>query len=93
MISPEPVPADEAPFALIVTTDGKTLSATCVTWQDSFACPLATDDVPADEPADELDVWWLMMSATTPPTIPPATAQTAQTITIHATGLRVPLSA
>ena len=83
MISPDPVPAPLEPFALIVTTDGRTFCATCVTWQDEADDWLPADvETPVVLPEEELedDEGELIAFAITPPTTPPTTAHPAQAI-------------
>src|SRR5215470_4272540 len=91
MISPEPVPAASPPFALIVTTDGRTFCATGATSHDDWVWPLVLAGMPdvTDEPDDEDDDGELIAFAITPPTTPPATAQLAQPTSSQLPGPRL----
>src|ERR1700735_3748249 len=84
MTSPDPVPPLVAPFALMVTTEGRTSLATWGTWHTEavgwplFAlvfCPVAV--APAADGL-EVDDGELIAFAITPPITPPTTAQAAQ---------------
>src|SRR5215469_4193160 len=83
MTSPDPVPAPPAPLALMVTTEGSTSLATCVTWHTAalgwlppvlVLCPV-TGVVAA---VFVVDAGELIALAITPPITPPTTAQAAQ---------------
>jgi hypothetical protein len=90
MISPDPVPAEVPPFALIVTTEGRTFCATGATSHDDWVWPLVLAGMPdvTDEP-DEDEEGELIAFAITPPTTPPATAQPAQAISSQLPGPRL----
>src|ERR1700753_3917469 len=81
MISPDPVPAPELPLALMVTTDGRSLSATLVTEHESATGCAAGADGEADAEGWAAGADGEFISPPiTPPMPPPMTVHAASKI-------------